>query len=116
MIVFENSKSEDTLDYAELLELHFQGKLSVQYNVLYIPLPSTVDALEFTVMYVFPPDTPVRKHVPSDEACHHYWTEKAATAKFYPTTHRPCLDFSLKKECLRSSPSPWHTNYKQSTW
>jgi hypothetical protein len=52
-----------------------------------ILLPSTLDALEFTVMYVFPADAPVRKHVPSDEACHHYWTEKATTVKFYPT-HR----------------------------
>jgi hypothetical protein len=60
------------------------------------------------------PSPPVRKHVPGDEACHHYWTEKATAVKFN-TTRRPCLDLSLM-ECLRSSPSPWHTNCKQSTW
>jgi hypothetical protein len=50
-----------------------------------ILLLSTLNALEFTVIYVFTADAPVRKHVPSDEACHHYWTEKATTVKFYPT-------------------------------
>jgi hypothetical protein len=30
MIVFGNSKSEDTLEYADLLEMHFQGRLSIQ--------------------------------------------------------------------------------------
>jgi hypothetical protein len=34
MIVFEHSKSEDTLGYADLLEMHFQG-MSVQWIVLY---------------------------------------------------------------------------------
>jgi hypothetical protein len=45
-----------------------------------------VDALEFTVMYVFPADSPVRKNVPSDEACHHFWTEKATTEHHHMQT------------------------------
>jgi hypothetical protein len=34
MIVFEHSKSEDTLGYADLLEMHFQEKLSVSCILL----------------------------------------------------------------------------------
>jgi hypothetical protein len=66
-------------------------------------------------MYVFPADSPVRKRIPSDEVCHCYWTEKAASVQFYPIICQLCLDF-VREECLRSSPSPWLTNYKQSTW